>query len=339
MFLRRWMETARRRVGGVVIDNAYSGLAAVAGLHPLAKPERHGVDVVRNVTYRETGEAAHTLDIYRPAGREGPLPAVVYLHGGSFRILSKDTHWVMALAFARRGFVVFNVNYRLAPDHPYPAAVEDAADAFTWVVEHAEEYGVDPACVVLAGESAGANLATGLAVMTCFERPEPYAQRVWETGVVPKAVLPACGILQVSNWERFDISGPLASISQDRIRDVTKSYYESSPVKDATGLELADPLVFLEGDAEASRPLPPFFAFVGTADPLQTDTERLGAALGARGVRCDTRTYENEGHAFHAFVWRHNAKQAWTDTYAFLDDVLDGECKPVPVETPADGEK
>ena len=51
---------------------------------------------------------------------------MLYVHGGGFRILSKDTHWIMGLAFARRGFLVFNIGYRLAPKHPFPAAIADA---------------------------------------------------------------------------------------------------------------------------------------------------------------------------------------------------------------------
>jgi alpha/beta hydrolase fold len=72
--------------------------------------------------------AAHRDDVVGRAERRHkgpPWPIVFYVHGGAFRILSKDTHWVMALSFARRGFVVFNVSYRLAPKHRFPAPLED----------------------------------------------------------------------------------------------------------------------------------------------------------------------------------------------------------------------
>ena len=96
-------------------------MSAVGRLHPDARPERHGVQIVRDVPYLPSDRREHRLDVYRPARANGPLPVVVYIHGGGFRILSKDTHWIMALAFARRGFLVFNLSYRLAPRHRFPA--------------------------------------------------------------------------------------------------------------------------------------------------------------------------------------------------------------------------
>ena len=81
----------------------------------------------------------HLLDIYRSTVHPPPWPVVLYVHGGGFRILSKDTHWLMGLIFARRGYLVFNINYRLAPRHTFPAALQDAAAAYAWVVRHAAE--------------------------------------------------------------------------------------------------------------------------------------------------------------------------------------------------------
>ncbi len=96
--------------------------------------------------------------IYRPA--EGNLPAVVYYHGGGFVIGSLDTHdrECRRLA-ARSGAVVVSVDYRLAPEHRFPAAVDDAWAALTWVRDNAEELDIDPERLVVAGDSAGGNLA------------------------------------------------------------------------------------------------------------------------------------------------------------------------------------
>src|SRR5690606_7801756 len=138
-----------------------------------------------------------------PVDRDGPLPTVLYVHGGAFRSLSRRTHWLMGLAFARAGFVVANVDYRLAPAHPFPAAVQDVCAAYTWWAAHAADHGGDPGRLVLAGESAGANLVTSLAICAAWRRPEPWARAVFDAGVAPRAVLPACGILQVSRAERF----------------------------------------------------------------------------------------------------------------------------------------
>lgn len=265
------------------------------------------------------------LDVYRPAGHRASerRPVVLYVHGGGFRILSKDTHWVMGLAFARRGYVVFSINYRLAPAHPYPAAIDDCARAYAWVVEHAARWGGDASRLVLAGESAGANLVTAMTVASCFERTEPHAARIFETGVVPRAVLPACGILQVSDTARFSRRKPrLSRVIAERIEEVGQAYLGAldHPTRHgAAELDLADPLVVLESGRAAARPLPPFFAPCGTADPLLDDTRRLGAALRARGSVCEDVYYPGEVHAFHAFIFRPEAQRCWKDTFAFLD--------------------
>jgi acetyl esterase len=310
----------RMKAGALVVDNAFRGLSRLGRLHPGADPRRHGVEVVRDVAYLPTGRREHTLDIYRPRARRGPLPVVLYVHGGGFRILSKDTHWLMALAFARRGYLVFNINYRLAPLAPYPAAIADACAAYVWVERHAAGYGGDLDRLTLAGESAGANLVTALTVAATMARPEPYAREVFATGRVPRAVLPACGLLQVSDPERFARRKPLPGFISDRIEEVSHAYLGR-----VTGnTDLADPLLVLERDTPSHRSIPPFFTFVGTRDPILDDTRRLHAALVRRGVHCDIRYFPGEAHAFHALMWRPSALECWRATHAFLEHhVLD----------------
>lgn len=101
MILRR-VEALRRSAGKVLASSLFHGLSAAGKLHPLARPERHDVEVIRDVVYRDRARAEHRLDVYRPRQGSGPWPVVLYVHGGAFQILSKDTHWIMGLAFARR---------------------------------------------------------------------------------------------------------------------------------------------------------------------------------------------------------------------------------------------
>lgn len=314
----------RRRLGSALTDRFFRGASALGRLHPASRPERHGVEVVPNVSYADgRPEHAHRrLDVYRPVEPEGPLPVVLYVHGGGFRILSKDTHWLMGLAFARRGYLVLNIDYRLAPAHPFPAALLDVAAAYRWALAHADRFGGDPSRVVVAGESAGANLSTTLTLLTCYERPEPWAREVFELGRVPSAVVPACGIFQVSDIDRFAESVRSRFIL-DRLREVSEAYVgleragPRSPEPDP--LDLADPVVWLERAEAPSRPLPPFFAPVGARDPLLADNDRLAAALRSLGVRCEAPVYPRSGHAFHAFVFRRQARRCWRDTFDFLD--------------------
>jgi hypothetical protein len=192
----------RRRAMANVVDFAFSTLAHTSGRLPAANPARYGVERLRDISYGPLG-ADHTVDVYRPIERSGPLPVVVYFHGGAFRSLSKDTHWLMGIAFARRGYIVVSANYRLAPRHPFPAAAHDACDAWRWATEHVGEYGGDPSRMAVAGESAGANLASVIAVASAWRQTEPRARMIYEETPQPVVALPACGILQVSEPERY----------------------------------------------------------------------------------------------------------------------------------------
>jgi acetyl esterase len=316
----------RRRAGAALVDNFFRGMAVMGRLHPQSRPDRHGVEVRRDIPYRPTGIRAHRLDVYRPIQARGRLPVVLYIHGGGFRILSKDTHWVMALAFARQGYLVFNVSYRLAPRHPFPFGLQDVMAAWHWVLDHAASYGGDPETLVVAGESAGANLATALTLTTCARRSEPWARSVFDRGRVPTAVVPACGILQVSDTLRFARRQPAPSqFIMDRLTEVTENYFVRAPPQ----RDLADPLVLVERGLDAQRSLPPFFLPVGTLDPLQDDTRRMEIALRKAGVDCEARYYDGELHAFHALVWRKNARRCWRDTFAFLERRLPRPPQPV----------
>ena len=143
-------------------------------LHGLAELGRRGVldlggsrlpvEVRRGVAYTGSGLLAHTLDIFIPRPRPGQAqthgrrPAVLYLHGGAFVAFSKDTHWPIGMLLAAQGYLVFNVNYRLAPAHPFPAALEDVCAAFGWVVEHLADYGGDPARLAQGASDAAFKL-------------------------------------------------------------------------------------------------------------------------------------------------------------------------------------
>jgi acetyl esterase len=314
---------ARKRAGAMLVDGFFRGLSSAGKLHPLAHPERHDIEVIANVPYLDTGLAEHKLDVYRSRKKKRPLPVVMYVHGGGFRILSKDSHWLMGLIFARRGYLVFNIGYRLAPTHTYPAAIEDTFAAFEWVVKNAASYGGDPSRIVLAGESAGGNLVTSLALACTHARDEVHARRVFDLGVVPKAVVPACGYLQVSGPERFfDAELKVSRFILDRITEVSGAYLGSHA--DPVLLELANPLLVLEGDATPDRPLPPFFVPCGTSDPLIVDSRRLKRALDRRGVRCDAPEYEGEHHAFHALIWKESARRCWRETFEFLSEHVPG---------------
>ncbi len=314
----------RRRTGALLVDNFFRGISRAGKLHPHANPQRHDVVVKRDIAYLDTGLPEHHLDVYLPGplarGEVESAPVVLYVHGGGFRILSKDTHWVMGLAFARRGYVVFNVGYRLAPRYPFPAAVTDVCAALDYVGKNARRFGADMDRLVFAGESAGGNLVTSLAVATSYRRKEAWARSIYDAGHRARAVVAACALLQVSDIQRFKRRWPhMSGFIGDRLGEVSDSYLGDPMQHDETLRDLADPLLVFERGDKPDRPLPAFFAPCGTKDPLIDDSRRLQAALTQLGVPCEAKFYPGEVHAFHALVFRPNARRCWADTYAFLD--------------------
>ncbi|MEO8706299.1 MAG: alpha/beta hydrolase [Kofleriaceae bacterium] len=324
---REYRGTLWRRARSFAASAFFEGLASVGSLHPAASPKRHGVEVERDVIYGPDAKF-HQLDIYKPVHRPGPWPVVFYVHGGAFHLLSKDTHWLMGLVFARYGYLVVNISYRLAPRHPYPAAIEDTCAAYRWLAANITRLGGDPDRVAVAGESAGGNLITALTLTTCQKRPEPWARAVFDTGLLVKAALPFCAMLEVSRPERFSERRRLPRWVDGMIRDASASYLHGHPPGPGPGTALADPLRVLEERAglptrgEWERPLPPFFAPVGTRDPLLDDTRRLEKALASLNVPCEARYYPGGIHAFHAMVWDPAARRCWRDALAFLDRAL-----------------
>ena len=122
-------------------------------------PER--VDAVSHIAIPDL---AVELTSYRPTDLHRPVPALVFFHGGGWVIGNRSSHDPMARAIANCArAVVISVEYRLAPEHPFPCSVEDAVGATRWVLDHADRLGVDPRHVGVGGDSAGGNLAAVVA--------------------------------------------------------------------------------------------------------------------------------------------------------------------------------
>lgn len=293
-------------------------LARVPYMQRAANPARYGVRLIRDIDYRGTGKRYHRLDVYRPTARN-PRPCVLYIHGGAFALLSKETHRVMALAFSSQGYVVFNANYRLGPRHHYPAPLEDAAAALLWVLDHAHEYGGDPSRIVLAGESAGANLVTALAYIATHPRPEPFARAVFDRNPPIRAVLPTYGLLDVEDVARFLHHPRMSAVLKLGIIRAAAAYV-GRPIRTAlVRAPLASPLARLaDPPPDGARPLPPFFVAVGTADPLLVDSKRLREVIRARGGICELSVHPGEIHGFDAMIWRREARLKWRRTFEFL---------------------
>lgn len=128
---------------------------------PLAASIRiaNGYRATPNLTYLTVGNVALKLDVYQARAATSPNRTLVWIHGGNWVGGSKDASLLSLLPFFELGWHVVNVDYRLLDVAAAPAAVEDCHCALRWVAEHAREYGIDPSRVVVAGNSAGGQLA------------------------------------------------------------------------------------------------------------------------------------------------------------------------------------
>lgn len=222
---------------------------------------------------------------YRPAdGQTAPL--LVFYHGGGWVIGDLDTHDALCRLTCRdAGIHVLSVDYRLAPEHPAPAAVDDAYAAFKWAHEHAGELGAAPGRVAVGGDSAGGNLA---AVVSQLARDEA------QHGAGPMPVL------QWLIYPRTDFTAQTRSMSLFARgflltrRDI--DWFHAQYLR-GSGIHAADPLVspLL---AESLSGLPPALMAVGGFDPLRDEGESYAAALRAAGVEVDLRYLGSLTHGF-----------------------------------------
>ena len=321
------------------VDKAANNFSRLGyGVLPWVIQSWRRVHVEHNVPYRNTRKRSHLLDIYRPRDAVGRLPAIVYIHGGAFSMMSKDTHRIMAYVLAAQGYQVFNINYRLGPVHTYPKPLQDAMAALEWVLDNGAKYGADTDRLAIIGESAGANLAAALAYCTTHPRPEPFTQSIFERDVDLACVAPLYGLLDLHDVRRFwrdpDKSRRMASWIKGEIRGTAYSYL-GRRVKRALQFPLASPLRLFEKPAVAgSRPLPPFFTTVGTADPLLGDTIRLSDALQQRETECELHVFRGEIHAFNVLLWRAAAREQWGALFDFLEKHMHGTVAEAPAQAP-----
>lgn len=134
----------------------------VAGL---GTPDSSGVDVHDELITGPEGAPDVRVRIYRPGQRRGPA-GIYHMHGGGFTVGDLEPEHADNLALARElGVLIVAVDYRLAPEHPFPAGLEDCYAGLKWMADHAQDLGIDPARIAIKGGSAGAGLGAALALL------------------------------------------------------------------------------------------------------------------------------------------------------------------------------
>lgn len=325
--LGRWLRLREAYVRSIALDRSARALAALRYSMPDADPAHFGLRFVRDVVYGPSGRREHRLDVYMPAPVTGPLPVVMYVHGGGFGMLSKETHRVMALAFARRGYLTFNINYRQGLYEQYPAPLEDATTALLWVARHAADYGGDPGRIVVGGESAGGNLVVALALAHAKRYAEPFARRLFDANLPLRAVVSTYPFLDMRDAHVYMRHPKLAPWMKWLVFDAAASYVGDRVYGDDHH-NLASPLELLETGYVPDRRLPAFFLSCGTRDPLLGNSKRLKSALDRLGADSELLIAPGEIHGYDAMVWRKAAKEKWRRVDRFLDRTVRGSGTP-----------
>lgn len=252
----------------------------LAGLLALANFARAGL--TKDIEYAKPGGVSVKLDACIPDG-PGPFPAAILVHGGGWSGGDKATEIDPLFApLTQAGIAWFSINYRLAPQYPYPACVEDAEAAVRWVKAHAKEYNIDPNKIVLIGESAGGHIVDMVAVRATQDKPGTRVAAV-------VAFYAPCD--NVSDTLRRGGPSPsmqkLLGLPAEKIGADGKL----SP-KTEQALHDISPINFVHKD------LPPYLLVHGTADqsvPYEQSV-RWQAKLQALGVPCDLVTIKGGPH-------------------------------------------
>jgi acetyl esterase len=226
------------------------------------------------------------LRVYHPVADPSGSPIVVFYHGGGFVIGDLDSHDPMARAIAlKTGAVVVAVDYRLAPEHPFPAAVDDAFAALQWVSEHAEELGGDPARLAVGGDSAGGNLSAVVAQLARDAGGPPVKyQALW---------YPATTMTQQLDSVTENAEAPVLTVADMGV-------FMQSYLGDRDPASLGPRLS--PGDAEDLAGLPPAYIATAGHDPLRDDGARYAERLREAGVEVELHEAESLVHGYVMFA-------------------------------------
>lgn len=233
--------------------------------------------------------------------------SLLFFHGGGFVLGSIDSHDATIGKIAKKtGFSIISINYRLAPEHPFPAAVEDAVDSFKWLIKNANEFDIDPKHIVVAGDSAGGNLAAVVAQQAKGDRIPPLAQVL---------IYPVLDFHFTSNSHKtFSTGFFLSNKDMEHFRQL----YLTEPT--LADNYLVSPLL----NPDLSNLAPALIVTAGF-DPLRDDGAKYASILQKNGVKTLYKCYHDMIHGFIGMGILPNGLQL-IDDVAYLIKSFTTEC-------------
>ncbi len=230
------------------------------------------------------------LRLYRPVSQR-PLPALLYFFGGGWVLGSIDTADGVSRALANAsGALVIVPGYRLAPEHPFPAAIDDCYAALRWVAGHADRIGADPARLAVGGDSAGGNLAAAVTLLARADGPPLAGQ-----------------LLVYPNTDQLADDEPAGGDDPFLFNRHSVAWYRQHYLCDPgdAASPLASPL-----RAESLAGLPPALVITAEYDPLRDQGEAYARRLVDEGVPAELRRYPGMAHGFFTMTGTLDASRA-----------------------------
>ncbi|GAA4016561.1 alpha/beta hydrolase [Sphingomonas swuensis] len=218
--------------------------------------------------------------VFTPTGARGPLPVILYFHGGGWVIADRKVYAGGARGLARNAqAIVVSVDYRRAPEAPFPAQHDDALASYRWLLQNAASIGADPSRIAFAGESAGGNLAVSTA-MQARDAGLPLPRHI-------VSVYPIAGNDLNTPSYQDTANGPTLN------RALMAWFFRYVPRSPA---DLMDPRINLVG--ANLQGLPPVTIVAAQVDPLRSEGELLAQRLAAAGVQVERREWAGSAHEF-----------------------------------------
>lgn len=277
-------ERALERAQTTVIPDAGLG-AVLAGLF-MGRP-RSGVTI--STTSFPAAHGDVPLRVYTPDKHSGPRPVVLNFHGGGFALgNARQGDWICTTVAADLDAVVVSVDYRLAPTHRFPAAVEDCYDALVWTAAHADELGGDPDRIGVMGDSAGGNLAAVIAIMA----REEGGPTVRHQALVYPATDLTDGLRETESYK----SNTRGIVLSNADMEVFHGHYVTDDA-DSSDWRLS-PL-----HAPDLSGLPPAVVVVAGLDPLHDVGVQYAEALVAAGGHARVEDFHVMPHGFLSFPY------------------------------------